>query len=34
MNNENKENNINTTTEEKVSPEKKKDMIRFKERNY
>lgn len=28
MNNENKENNINTTTEEKVSPEKKKDMIK------
>ena len=28
MNNENKENNINTTTEEKVSPRDKKDLIK------
>ena len=28
MNNENKENNINTTAEEKISPEKKKDLIK------
>lgn len=28
MNNENKENNINTTAEEKVSPEKKRDTIK------